>query len=296
MDSFSNILTLVKPRTSDLISLKKSILLAKNNHARVTVLATKEKPSRYQRWLNHKTTTELDNEEKINSLIHLAKQEGISINYKIREERDQFITLKKQLKENQYDLVVAENLKKTPHLWTFEQAEYTHLLRVSDTSVLFVGDHQWLNNGNVLAAIETEENTVTHKTFNNEIIEKSSDLAKLLMSDIHLFNCYLESCSVSFQPMKSMKQSKNHLDHLTSFVKPYHFKGENLHVEEGLADDIIPSLANKYNANVVVMGYGEHQGWLSRIKGHTLDYVLNNLHCDLLALKQSNNHANKPHH
>jgi hypothetical protein len=65
MDSFSNILTLVKPRTSDLISLKKSILLAKNNHARVTVLATKEKPSRYQRWLNHKTTTELVNEEKL---------------------------------------------------------------------------------------------------------------------------------------------------------------------------------------------------------------------------------------
>ena len=56
------------------------------------------------------------------------------------------------------------------------------------------------------------------------------------------------------------------------------------------------SLANKYNANVVVMGYGEHQGWLSRIKGHTLDYVLNNLSCDLLALKQSNNRANKLHH
>jgi hypothetical protein len=47
--------------------------LAKN-HARVTALATKEKPSRYQRWLNHKTTTELVNEEKINSLIHLAEQ------------------------------------------------------------------------------------------------------------------------------------------------------------------------------------------------------------------------------
>jgi hypothetical protein len=80
------------------------------------------------------------------------------------------------------------------------------------------------------------------------------------MSDIHLFNCYLESCSVYFQPMNSKKQSKNHLDHLTSFVKPYHFEGKNLHVEEGLADDIIPSLANKYNANDLVMGYGEHQG------------------------------------
>lgn len=296
MDSFSNILTLVQPRTSGLISLKKSILLAKKNHASVTVLATKEKPSAYQRWLNHKTTTEVVNEDKINGLIDLAKQEGISIDYKIREERDQFIALKKQLKENQYDLVVAESFKEASHLWTFEQAEYTHLLRVSDTSVLFVGDHKWLNNGNVLAAIETEENTVTHKTFNNEIIEKSSDLAKLLMSDIHLFNCYLESCSVSFQPMDPMKQSKNHLDNLTSFVKPYHFEGKYLHVEEGLADDIIPSLANKYNANVVVMGYGEHQGWLSRIKGHTLDYVLNNLSCDLLALKQSNNRANKPHH
>ena len=187
-------------------------------------------------------------------------------------------------------MVVANHEKEASQHWLFNKSEHSHLLNVSDTSILFVGQHRWLNNGNILAAIETEENTLTHKTFNDEIIAKSNDFAKLLMSDIHLFNCYLESCSVSFRHETPISEFQNHLKHLTSLVKPYHFEDRYLHVEEGLADDIIPYQANKYNANVVVMGCGEHRGVLSKIKGHTIDYVLENLECDLLALKQSSVH------
>jgi len=291
MHNFSNILTLVQPRTQDLISLKKSILLAKSNQATITVLSTKKKPSVFHKWLHRPETNEYDNEEKINKLVSFAQNIGVSISYKIREEADQFVGLQKQLEESKYDLVVAKHQKEEEAQHRlFDRAEYSHLLDVSDTSILFVGEHPWLNNGNILAAIETEENTLTHKTFNDEIIEKSNDFAKLLMSDIHLFNCYLESCSVSFQNETPITEFQNHLNKLTSLVKPYHLKDKFLHVEEGLADDIIPYQANKYNANVVVMGCGEHKGWLSRIKGHTIDYVFEKLECDLLALKQSSLH------
>ena len=293
MNHFSNILTLAQSRTSDLISIKKSITLAKKNKAHITVLSTRIKCSAYHQWLHKTEQDDSENEKKIISLINFAKQQGVSISYKIREEKEQFIALKKQLEDNNYDLVVAEHQKEESRLWPFESAEYSNLLRASDTSILFVGGHQWLDNGNVLAAIETEENTLAHNKFNNEIIVKASDLAILLMSDIHLFNCYLENCSIAFQETEQVKRNtefSTHLQNLTALVKAHHFEDKYLHLEEGLADDIIPDIAHKLNANVVVIGCGEHKGWLSKIKGHTIDYVLDKLDCDLLALKQSNLH------
>jgi len=293
MNNFSNILALAHYRNNDFISIKKSITLAKKNHAHITVLLTRKKHSIKHQWLNKVAMDNFTNEKQIISLINNAKHEGVSICYKIREERDQYIALKSQLENTKYDLVVAEHKKEGSWLWPFKKTEYSSLLSASDTSILFVGDHQWLDKGNVLAAIETEESTFSHRKFNDEIIAKASDLAKLLVSDIHLFNCYWESCSMSFKDIESAKiniECSNHLEHLTALVKKYHFKDECLHVEEGLADDIIPHQANKLNANVVVIGCGEHKGWLSKIKGHTIDYVLDNLKCDLLAMKQSHFH------
>jgi len=287
MSSFSNILTLAESRTSDLVSIKKSIILAKKNNGHVTVLSTRKIPSSYHRWLNTTENKTFNNSQQIERLVNLAKHEGVSIDYKVREEKDQLIALKRQLADNQYDLIIAEHRKEESRLWPFDNAEYSRLLNVSDTSVLFVGDHLWCDNGNILAAIETEENTLNHHTFNDEIIHKTNDIAKLLMSNIHLFNCYLENCSISFTEDVSTLEFAHHLEHLTSLVKSYHLEDKYLHVEEGLADDIIPAQAEKLDANVVVIGCGEHKGWLSKIKGHTVDYVLDNLECDLLALKQS---------
>jgi len=290
MNSFSNILTLADARASDLTSIKKSIILAKKNNSHVTVLSTKRKTPIYQKWLNKTEDNFVDHNGDIKKLVSLAKGEGVAINYKIREEKDQFTALTKQLKTNNYDLVIAEYHKEVSKLWSFESAEYTNLLKASDTSILFVGNHQWQNNGSVLAAIETEESTLNHLMFNDEIIGKSNDLANLLMSNIHLFNCYLKSCSISFSETLPSPEFTQHLEHLTNLAKAYHFDDKNLHIEEGLADDVIPAQAQKLNANVVVIGCGEHTGLLSKIKGHTLDYVLDNLNCDLLALKQSKLH------
>jgi nucleotide-binding universal stress UspA family protein len=290
MNSFSNILTLAQSRTSDLVSIRKSIILAKKNNGHVTVLSTRKKSSIYHQWLNKTKFNLVDNSEKIRKLVSFAQHEGVAINYKIREEKDQFTALKKQLEHNQYDLVVAEHQKEESRLWPFDSAKYSRLLNVSDTSILFVGKQPWRDHGNILAAIETEENTLNHHRFNDEIIVTASGLAKLLMSNIHLFNCYLENCSISFEETLPTIELTRHLDNLTELVKAYHFEDKYLHVEEGFADDVIPIQAHKFDTNIVVVGCGEHKGWLSKIKGHTVDYVLDNLECDLLALKQSSVH------
>ena len=287
MSSFSNILTLAESRTSDLVSIKKAVILAKKNHGHVTVLSTRKKPSSYHRWLNKTKNNICDNSEQIERLVGFAKSQGVAIDYEIREEKDKFTAIKRQLENDQYDLIVAEHRKEESKLWSFDSAEYSRLINVSNTSVLFVGDQRWRDNGNILAAIETEENTLNHHTFNDEIIIQSNIIAKLLMSNTHLFNCYLENCSISFTEGMQMLEHTQHLEHLVSLVKSYHLEDKYLHVEEGVADDVIPAQANKLDANVVVIGCGEHKGWLSKIKGHTVDYVLENLECDLLALKQS---------
>lgn len=201
--------------------------------------------------------------------------------------------LRSYFNQNKCDLVVSECQYKDGSLWSFDSHENSSLLYASNIPTMFVKNKEWHNKGQIIAAIETEEETLLHQKLNREIVDSSCYVAQLLEGDIHLLNCYLESCLMSFptideQPEKS--EFSNHLEHLTLLAENHHLNKDNLHIEQGLVDDLLPQQASIIDADIVVLGCGEHKGILSTIQGHTVDFVLNKLDCDLLALKPGEIH------
>jgi len=290
LNNFQHILAIIQPGTNDLNSLKKSIVLAKNNHAHLTVLSLKPKNNTYFSNSNLSNVSNIAHDDKVISLVDFAKNEGIETDYDVCQDSNQWAAIEEYNEGSDYDLIVAEHLPDKARLWPFEVQDYRHLLNaIHEQSVLFVSKHKWHPQGHIIAAIETDELTDSHLLLNTDILNKTSDLAKLLSSDIHLLNCYLENCTVSFNANDDVKSKyDDHLAKLSDLAKTFHLKNDRLHVEEGLVDDVIPEQAKKLKANVVVMGCNEHRGILSQIKGHTIDQVFGKLSCDLLALQ--------PHH
>ncbi|MFT5635037.1 MAG: universal stress protein E [Cognaticolwellia sp.] len=97
---------------------------------------------------------------------------------------------------NTYDLLIKD-IHAAHFRWGLSWSDNHYLLREGNTNILLVGETQWPDRGNILAALETEESTEKHQKLNQFMIDESQYLAKLLNSDVHLNNCYQEQPSIS---------------------------------------------------------------------------------------------------
>jgi universal stress protein E len=72
-------------------------------------------------------------------------------------------------------------------------------------------------------------------------------------------------------------------DHANDFSIPL----INTHVKEGLPESVIESVAKNIDAELVVMGTVGRTGIPAALIGNTAEHVLDQLSCDVLALKPS---------
>jgi universal stress protein E len=56
-------------------------------------------------------------------------------------------------------------------------------------------------------------------------------------------------------------------------------------VEQGLPEEVIPEVANKLNAAMVIIGTTGRTGLSAVFIGNTAEHVIDKINCDVLALK-----------
>lgn len=288
MTYFSNILVVLPDNNLADIVLFKAMRLARSSHARITVMAEK------------KQQTQLNDEilrQYCSSAISAPLYKGDESEH--IDYREKYFTLpithKQVLAEiacNDYDLVM-KNINAASTFLGISWSDNAYLLREKNTHLLLVGEQNWQSNSHILTALETEDSSDNHQRVNQFILDESQYLAKLLHGDVHLINCCQEQPSVSLatpvHARNNLEPLDKHRSHLSESGLNYGVSHEYVHVEQGLPEYIIPNEAVKYNADVVVLGAGEHHGLLSQISGHTSEYVVNQLQCDALILKANTN-------
>jgi len=68
-------------------------------------------------------------------------------------------------------------------------------------------------------------------------------------------------------------------------AEKFNVKEENTYVREGLAEDVIDEVANELDAELVILGTIGRTGFSAAIIGNTAEHVIDQLKCDVLALK-----------
>lgn len=196
-----------------------------------------------------------------------------------------------ELSQRDYDLLILEHHEYSALKLEFSHSEDWQLLQQSPLPVLFVSAEPWLDAGNLLTALEVEDEGTQHQQFNRELLDISDELAQLFRMDMHLLSCYhARDMSVSFdfnaaehhdqisEQWRRLRQTSDHLG----------IEDNHLHLAAGLPDDMVPEAARRWHSNLVVMGANEHSSMLSAMKGRASEQLLNQLRCDVLALKPSN--------
>ncbi|KZN30280.1 universal stress protein E [Pseudoalteromonas luteoviolacea S2607] len=297
MDKIKRILTVIDPTKEQQNSLERSISLAKKTGAQITAFLSIYDFSYEMTTMLSKEEREAmrlavikDREEWINELI--TDYVGLDIKAKVVWHNRPYEAIIEEVLNAQFDIVI----KSTHQHDTLKSVIFTptdwHLIRKCPTPVLLVKDQAWPEHGEIIAAVNSVSDNEQHQTLNKRIIKDALFICDLADASLSLVNTYpatpvnIAIEIPEFNPSQySEAVKKHHEDETWSLANEFNIAKETCIVEEGLPEDVIPAIAQKKSAELVVIGTVGRTGLSAALIGNTAEHVIDSLDCDVLALK-----------
>lgn len=302
MSLYNNVLVVLDPTTEQQKALDRALQLARCQGCKITAFL-----SVYE--FSYEMTTMLSGDEResmkqavlkdrelwVNNYLAQARQQGLQLDVKVVWHNRPFEAIVKAVLEDNFDLVikgthdhdVLKSMIFTPTDW--------HVLRKCPCPVLLVKEHAWPAKGNIIAAVNAGSEQEHHLSLNQGVITKAQQMAALLDASVHLVNAYpgtpvnIAIEIPEFNPQEyNSTMKRHHQDAIKTLASQYAISAEYCHVLEGMPEDVIPKLAKKLDAEMVIIGTIGRTGLSAAIIGNTAEHVIDRLDCDVLALKPAN--------
>ena len=272
MQAIRSILVVIEPEHPESLALKRATLIAgvTQAHLHLLICDKKHDHSEHLRTLKdalledgHCVTTEQAWNESLHETIVLVQQaEGCGL---VIKQHFPDSSLKKALL--------------TPADWK--------LLRHCPTPVLLVKTANSWKDGVILAAIDVGNTDLEHRHLHGTIIDHGYDIARLAKAHLHVISAHPSPMLSAADPVFQLKETieARYREQCRAFQAEFDIDDEHLHIEEGPADVLIPFMANKLKAAVVVIGTVARSGLSGALIGNTAEVVLDAVESDVLVLK-----------
>ncbi len=231
--------------------------------------------------------------EQLKALYHHPSNEIFSLNYEVICNASVSRGLIDYLREHKFDLVI-----KTVHEHTHRKINRMtptdwQLMREPNTPILLVRENRWPNRSNILGAIDIQAKDKPHQLLNTRIIDYSIYLSKLLEAKPHVVSVFpwplieLRQFKHLFDEEGYYKEGKRiHKKLLINFVKSYSFGEEQIHIAEGLKPhETLPAIVRATQSQLIILGTVGRKGLAGVLLGNTAEHILDNLQCEVLAVK-----------
>jgi len=305
MDMYQNILVVIDPTTDEQKALKRAIDLA----SRISTAAPDQQINITAFFsifdFSYEMTTILSSGERntMRKMVITEKQQWlddiisvtnspIKITSKVVWHNRPFEAIIEQVIEHKYDLVV----KGTHQHDKFKSVVFTptdwHILRKCPCPVLLVKEHEWPQQGNILAAVNVGSDEAEHLSLNEAITKQAKNIAQLITANVHLVNSFpgtpvniaIEIPEFDASEYNSAMQA-HHKEAMNKHANSFDIPLSNTYVEEGLPEAVIEQAALKIDAELVILGTIGRTGISAALIGNTAEHVIDQLDCDVLALK-----------
>ena len=304
---FNNILVVLNPENDKQYALARAVRLAKeqknSNPVKITLfLAIYDLSYEMSALLSPEERAEMHRnviEQRklaIQPYIEKYASDGINFSSTVVWHSNEAEAITTEVETHNYDLVVKytnaeESLKSlivTPVDW--------QILRKCPTPILVVKDGDWKHQRCILVAVNvSDDENEAHSTFNDELVSLSMDLADSLdRGNIHLVTAYPPTpinMAIDLPEFSSGEYSSGlrgqYLLNMKALRQKYGIDGDHTHVLEGFPEDVIPQVAEKLEAELVILGTIGRTGLSAAFLGNTAEHVISKLNCNLLAIKPS---------
>ncbi|TMP40455.1 universal stress protein UspE [Pseudoalteromonas citrea] len=297
MDKIKRILAVIDPTKAQQNSLQRALSLAKKTGAHITAFL-----SIYD--FSYEMTTMLSRDEReamreavikdreawINDL--LSSIDDIDVHSLVLWHNRPYEAVINTVINEGYDLVI----KSTHQHDTLKSVIFTptdwHLIRKCPSPVLLVKDHEWPEQGHILAAVNSVSDNEQHQALNRRIISDAQFICQLANAQLSLVNTYpatpvnIAIEIPEFNPSQYNEAvKKHHEDETFALADSFNIARTECEIKEGLPEDVIPLVANKKGSELVVIGTVGRTGLSAALVGNTAEHVIDSLDCDVLALK-----------
>jgi universal stress protein E len=304
METYQNILVVIDPTTNEQKALNRAINLAsKINHNSDSQTKVSAFLSIFD--FSYEMTTILSSEERdvmrqsmikdkklwLENLISELNTD-VEINCQVVWHNRPFESIIERVIKQGYDLVI----KGTHQHDKFKSVVFTptdwHILRKCPCPVLLIKDHEWPSNGNIIAAVNVGSDEAEHHSLNVKITEEAKRLAQLIQANVHLVNSFPGTpvnIAIEIPEFNSTEYNETMLKHheqsMIAHANQFDISVVNTHVKEGLPETVIAQVAAELDAELVILGTIGRTGISAALIGNTAEHVIDQLNCDVLALK-----------
>ncbi len=299
MRKYTNILVIAEPKKDVQTALKRALDIAKfNPKTTITYLRVvydfsydllilnkiKEKPIRddiEQTHIEHLKTIIEEYREKYNSEATIVP--------KVVENRDVGEAVIEEMHSGDYDLIIKaannhgllDSIIFTPIDW--------FILRHADVPVIIAKNYDWTTGGNIAVCVDFT--LPSHLKTNVAILREAQILSKVTGAKIHLINSapvYMPTVMLEvphYSPdLYERSVLDDHKDRMYEFALKHHISKECCHIEEGMPDDVIPTICAELNARAVLIGSSGRSGIAAALLGNTCEEIVDDIDADLFVL------------
>lgn len=165
-----------------------------------------------------------------------------------------------------------------------------HLLRECEAPVLIAAEHIWHPTRSIVAAVDLASHSHVKQDLNDTIIATAKRYAEALDNPLHLV--YVIHVSTVLKDLRLMDVDA-HVEKVRGQIGPlladlastHGLPEDRIHVEHGEVAEVIAAVAERLEAQLVVMGTVGRHGLNAKLIGNTAERVLTRLGTDVLALK-----------
>ena len=164
------------------------------------------------------------------------------------------------------------------------------LLNLPATPVMIVSAEHWRTKPVIMATVDFSGDTQDQQELNDKVLTAARQQADLMGAELHC--CYVVTYSAALADLDMINKDEifrrfkeKRLGDLEKYVAGFGIPKTNLHVKAGKIEKVVPSIANRLKAELVVLGTHRRKG-LSRIMlGNSSEKILKILRTDILAIK-----------
>lgn len=303
MKRFNRILFVADGSAGELAALKKTIALARDIKARVTVIDVVEMAETFAI-----TDVALDmirlqremvkaRKEDLQKLVRTAlpRTSKMTIPVLVKEGKD-FIKIIQVVKKDGFDLVVKASGK--PHLtgMLFSTLDM-NLVRKCPCPVLVMKPRKKISHSRILASVDLRLKDKTEKNMDRTIMELASSLARLEKGELHVLHAWdvamekrlkhRPEVHAFYKTLNTMLREMHETEkaHLDELAQEYALTPSETHLVKGHPADVVPRFVKNKRIDLVVMGTVGRTGIKGFFMGNTAEKVLNNINCSVLAIK-----------
>jgi universal stress protein E len=302
MSRIQNILVIVDPTASEQPSLGKAELLAQRFDARLELFVCDTKAAREMRLLAQRARDpsrllDVNLKPMLEELARPLRDRGIDVCTECGFADVLADGLCDRIKRSNADLVI----KDTHHHSLLQRTLVTntdwHLIRTSEVPLLLAKPKAWNATPRVLAAVDPGHVNDKPASLDEAILQWSCAITERIQGSLHAVHAYIPltiaaaagnavgPIANTLTPQAMEFEDKEKRKELQALTGRYAIPNDHLHLELGIAADLLPRKAEELNADLVVMGAVARRGLNRIFIGSTAERALEKMPCDVLVVK-----------